>query len=89
MLGVGQVLVGEQLDQVAEIIAALERDPDDFVHEYDARRREQLGEMHRVYAVLEVLLEHYTRFRQQIDRLLRVHILTFDYIYILEIYLIL
>ena len=74
-LGVGQIFVGEKLDEVAEVVAAVKGYPRDLVEQDDAGRGEYLGEMHGIDAVLEILLEHDARLGEQIDRLLGVHVL--------------
>jgi len=71
----GQVLIGEQLKKVAEIVAGVEAQPLDVVHQNDAGAHQQLGELNGIDAVLLVLLELNARVLQQVDRVLRIHVL--------------
>jgi len=70
-----QRLVHENLEQVSEIVAGVKGEPVDVVGEDDAGRVHVLCERHHVDAVLLVNLELYTGPYQQIDGVLRIHIL--------------
>lgn len=53
----------------------MEAEPLDVVHEYDARRHEQLGKVDGIDALLLMLFKLNTRVLKQINGVLRVHIL--------------
>ena len=54
----------------------VERDPLDVVHQHHSRRSDELGELERLDALVVVFAELDARLLQQIDRILRVHVLT-------------
>ena len=71
----GQVLVGEQIQQIPEIVPAVEGEPLDRFHEYQSGRQHHLGEVHRIDALLLMLIEEDARVLQQVDAVLGVHVL--------------
>mmetsp|Transcript_1484 Transcript_1484/g.2418 ORF Transcript_1484/g.2418 Transcript_1484/m.2418 type:complete len:395 (-) Transcript_1484:222-1406(-) len=71
----GQRLRGQQLQQVAEVVAAVEGDPLDAVHQHQPGGGQQLAEPVRVHAPPLVRGEADARALQQVDGLLRVHVL--------------
>lgn len=52
-----QILVGQQLQQIAEIVARVKAQPPHVVHQDDARRHQQLGKVQAIDALLLVLFE--------------------------------
>ena len=70
-----QLLAREELEEVAEVVPRVERHPLDVVAEHDPRRDEQLGEVERVDPLGLVPRKVDPRAREQVDRVLRVHVL--------------
>lgn len=74
----GQVLVGEELQEVTKIVAGMEAQPLDVVHQYDAGAHQQFGELNGIDAVFFVFLKLNARILQQIDGVLCIHVLAAD-----------
>lgn len=74
-LGLGQRLVGEELEEVSEIVAAVKRQPLDGLHEHEPGGQHHLGKERGVDAFLLMLLELDARGLEQLHRVLGIHIL--------------
>lgn len=64
---VGEALAGEELEQVAEVVAAVEGDPIDGVVEDDARGHEELAEARGVDAAVGVAGEVDAALAEELD----------------------
>ena len=70
-----QVLVGQQVEEVAEVVARVEAQPLHVLHQDEAGDEHHFGEVNRVNAFLFVLLELNPRVLEQVHRVLGVHVL--------------
>lgn len=63
------------MDEVPKVVARMEAEPPDLLHQDQPRREHHLGKDDGVDAVLLVLFELDARVLQQVDAVLRVHVL--------------
>jgi len=74
-LRIGQILTRQELQQVPEIVTAMESNPMNVVIQNDPGRHEKLPETVRVDAVLVVLLEIDPALAQKLDGIVREDVL--------------
>lgn len=71
-----QRLTGEDFQEIPEVVTGVEREPHDVVEQDDAGGREQRRKLDRVDAIFFVLFKLNPGVPQQVDTVLRVHVLT-------------